>query len=154
RSRAALDSRKAGSSSTTRIDSGAVASGTASLHRAQSAAARIAPARDRSRPRGGAHPRDRAESSLGQYRFRRGSGNLADFGGERASSRVFSRCYPQFMATRRVLLLAGAALAAAVLLVPALCEPPPPDDGGTRIGEREIPANDEEAAKRLKELMP
>jgi hypothetical protein len=50
--------------------------------------------------------------------------------------------------------MAGAAVAAAALLVPALCEPPPPDDGGTRIGEREVPGNDQEAAKRLKELMP
>jgi hypothetical protein len=50
--------------------------------------------------------------------------------------------------------MAVAAFGAAVLLLPALGEPPPPDDGGTRIGDREVPAGDEEAAKRLKDLMP
>src|SRR5882672_3089448 len=60
------------------------------------------------------------------------------------------------MAKRRRAAIVAAILGAVALLIPALIlgEPPPPDDGGTRIGERELPSGEDDAAKRLKELMP
>lgn len=46
------------------------------------------------------------------------------------------------------------ACAALALLSPLVSQPLVPDTGGTRIGEREVPPNEEAASRMLKELFP